>query len=101
MNCALITWKTNRIIGRKDPLDYLQERIDLADEGVVRERLASHLIPFELLSEAHYENLVGPDLKAKLSIDFNRFLRSRAELVVKAISYLAEGKNVSLEVIWG
>jgi len=101
LNCALITWKTNRIIGRKDPLDYLQERIDLADEGVVRERLASHLIPFELLSEAHYENLVGPDLKAKLSIDFNRFLRSRAELVVKAISYLAEGKNVSLEVIWG
>ena len=27
LNCALITWKTNRIIGRKDPLEYLKERV--------------------------------------------------------------------------
>jgi hypothetical protein len=26
LNCALVTWKTNRTIGRKDPLDYLQDR---------------------------------------------------------------------------
>jgi len=26
LNCALITWKTNRIIGRKDPLEYIKEQ---------------------------------------------------------------------------
>jgi hypothetical protein len=35
LNCALMTWRTNRIIGRKDPLEYLKklrfhQRIDHA-----------------------------------------------------------------------
>ena len=29
MNCALITWKTNRTLGRQDPLVYIQERIKI------------------------------------------------------------------------
>ena len=51
LNCALISWKTNRMIGRKDPLDYLRDRVQWAEEGVVRERLRSHLISYDLLAK--------------------------------------------------
>ena len=72
LNCALITWKTNRMIGRKDPLEYLEERVQKADEKEVRERLKSHLISFDLLAKAHYANCQGVALKQKLSSDFAR-----------------------------
>ncbi len=100
LNCALITWKTNRIIGRKDPLEYLQERVQWADESSIRERLMSHLISYELLSKAHYAGMAGEELKQKLSSDFNEFLRDRAELVVAAMTYLAEGNEPSLHALW-
>lgn len=96
LNCALITWKTNRIIGRKDPLEYLQERIDRADEREVGVRLISHLIPFVLLSKAHYAGLAGDTLRAKLEADFSEFLSARADLVVAALGYLANGYRPSL-----
>lgn len=100
LNCALITWKTNRMIGRKDPLEYLQERVELADEGVVRERLKSHLISFDLLSKAHYAKLNGASLKQKLTEDFNGFLRDRAKLVVAAMASLTEGNSPTLDGLW-
>jgi hypothetical protein len=100
LNCALITWKTNRTIGRKDPLEYLKERVQWADETVVRERLKSHLIPFDQLASAHYAGLEGEALKAKLGEDFDRFLRARATLVVAAMKQLAEGQTPSLEALW-
>jgi hypothetical protein len=100
LNCALITWKTNRMIGRKDPLEYLQERVQWADKDVVRERLKSHLIPFDLLATAHYAGLQGEPLKNKLVKDFDRFLRARATLVAAAMKQLAEGKTPSLDALW-
>jgi len=100
LNCALITWKTNRMIGRKDPLDYLQERVQWANESVVRERLKSHLISFELLSTAHYEDLEGADFKEKLAADFNKFLRDRANLVAAAMNVLCEGNSPTLDWLW-
>ncbi|MBK7416849.1 MAG: DUF262 domain-containing protein [Dechloromonas sp.] len=99
-NCALITWKTNRMIGRKDPLEYLQERIELADEGVVRERVKSHLISFDLLSKAHYASLGGASLKQRLADDFSEFLRDRAKLVVAAMDSLTAGNSPSLDALW-
>ncbi len=41
LNCALVTWVTNRKISAKPPLTYLQERIDKSSLGeeVVRHRL--------------------------------------------------------------
>lgn len=100
LNCALITWKTNRMIGRKDPLDYLQERVQWADEGAVRERLQSHLISFDLLSKAHYADLDGAVFKEKLAEDFNGFLRDRAKLVVAAMTVLTEGNSPSVNTLW-
>jgi hypothetical protein len=100
LNCALITWKTNRIIGRKDPLEYLNDRVELADEVTVRDRLKTHLISFDALSKAHYENLNGEELEKRLNIDFIHFLRERAELVVAAMTLLADGNSPSLESLW-
>jgi hypothetical protein len=100
LNCALITWKTNRMIGRKDPLAYLQERVQWADEKTVTERLKSHLISFSLLSKAHYDGLEGAMLKQRLTDDFNGFLRHRARLVAAAMAELVEGNSPTLEVLW-
>lgn len=100
MNCALITWRTNRMIGRKDPLEYLQERVQWADADVVQERLKSHLISFDLLSRAHYVGMEGVAFKQKLTADFNEFLRDRANLVVAAMTSLTEGNSPALETLW-
>lgn len=100
LNCALITWKTNRAIGRKDPLAYLQERVHWADSGAVGERLKSHLISFDLLSKAHYEHLAGPELKEKLAKDFFEFLHDRAKLVATAIELLASGASPTIDAVW-
>ena len=100
LNCALITWKTNRIIGRKDPLDYLKERVHWADELAVSNRLKTHLVSFDLLSKAHYQRLDGEALKTKLEADFRQFMRYRAQLVHKAVVRLATGEQPSLDSIW-
>lgn len=99
LNCALITWKTNRMIGRKDPLEYLQERVDKADVNEVKGRLNSHLIPFDHLAKAHYNGLTGPALKDRLESDFNDFLAERARQVAIAIARLAQGGRPRLDEI--
>jgi hypothetical protein len=96
LNCAFITWKTNRIIGRKDPLEYLQDRVEWAGEESVRERMKSHLIDFDLLAKASYKGLAGEELAAKLKPDFEAFLRARAKLVHTAVTALAQGKTITV-----
>jgi hypothetical protein len=96
LNCALITWKTNRVIGRKDPLEYLQDRVEWAGEESVRERMKSHLIDFDLLKKASYRGLEGEQLAAKLKPDFEAFLCARARLVHAAVTALAQGKPISV-----
>lgn len=88
LNCALITWKTNRTIGRLDPIKYLEARVKAAPEPTeVKDRLESHLVPYELLAAAGpYGDLVGEELRALVKPQFDDFLRKRAELV----SWLAE-----------
>lgn len=100
LNCALITWKTNRIIGRKDPLEYLRERVQWSDETTVSNRLKTHLVSYELLKKAHYQELEGDALKSKLAEDFGAFMRDRAILVAEAIGGLARGEQPSLELVW-
>jgi hypothetical protein len=88
LNCALITWKTNRTIGRLDPIQYLEARVKAAPEPTeVKDRLESHLVPYEVLAAAGpYGDLVGEELRALVKPQFDDFLRERAELV----SWLAE-----------
>jgi hypothetical protein len=67
MNCALVTWQTNRNISDKEPERYLAERLEGTPLGEpeVRQRLLSHLIP--------YDEMVAGDYKA--------FLEQRAALM--------------------
>lgn len=101
LNCALVTWRTNRHIGRKDPLKYLQDRVEwVDDEHVVRQRLQTHLLDFDALRQATYEAdgkpIEGALLETKLRADFSSFLERRARLVELAAGVLADGKQIAL-----
>lgn len=100
LNCALITWKTNRDIGRKDPLDYLKERVEWANKAEVSDRLKTHLVSFDDLSRAQYQGLEGENLKIRLDNDFDEFMDNRARLVHEAVKDLATGSRPSLDSIW-
>lgn len=101
LNCAMVTWKTNRSIGRKDPLAYLRDRVEWSDEATVRQRLRTHLLDFDALSKATYEvngqALEGEALTARLQTDFDAFLEQRASLVAFAARHLADGNLLTLE----
>lgn len=99
LNCALITGKTNRNIGRKDPLVYLKERYKWADEEIVHSRLNSHLIPIKELSNGGYEGLEKDKRINKIQKDFDDFLKTRADYILKAIDLLTEGKQITVESI--
>lgn len=98
LNCALITWNTNRNIGAKDPLTYLKERTarsgldeQLADE-VIRTRLATHLVPYEALAVGGYaETQDGDARRSRLQTDYRRFLEARAALLLPPIKELCSG----------
>ena len=97
LNCALITWKTNRNIGRKDPLEYLKDRVEWTDEADVSQRLETHLLDYARLAAAHYvddqnQPLSGQALLDKLKPDFDRFLEWRARRVAVAAAKLAQGE---------
>lgn len=68
LNCALVTWRTNRNIADKGPEKYLAERLDGTgvDAIEIRERLKSHLIPFDEMAAG----------------DYPAFLNRRAEMIV-------------------
>lgn len=74
LNCAVVTWRTNRNISDKEPERYLAERRDGHElgEAEIKARLASHLIP--------YDELVAGDYEA--------FLEARAKLVFDAMKQL-------------
>ncbi|MDD4149246.1 MAG: DUF262 domain-containing protein [Bacteroidales bacterium] len=100
LNCALITNTTNRTIGRKDPLTYLEERYNWTSKDVVNHRLKSHVIPIDELANGGYEALTEEEKNAKIKIDFEKFIDKRASLVHKAIIILCEGKQLELNHIY-
>lgn len=78
LNCALITWRTNRHISAKTPRDYLEQRTAAAHlgENEVRGRLQSHLIPYDSL----------------MADDYDSFLSARADLILPVMQKLADGE---------
>lgn len=99
LNCVLITMSTNRNISAKEPLKYLSERIDRADlgEGVVRDRLQSHLVPFDELLVGGYQRVDASERGEVVRGDYDKFLRKRAELVLDALRQLTNGRNWPVE----
>lgn len=77
LNCALISWKTNRKIAAKTPKQYVEERAAdaQATEAQVRDRLESHLVPYDTLMDG----------------DFRSFLGARARLIHESMHKLCEG----------
>lgn len=61
LNCALITWTTNRKVGAQTPSGYVRKRAEAASlgESVVRQRLESHLIPYDALVADDYESFLA------------------------------------------
>ncbi|MEE9923684.1 MAG: DUF262 domain-containing protein [Brucella anthropi] len=77
LNCALITWMTNRKVGAQTPSGYIKRRTEAASLGeeAVRQRLESHLIPYDDLIADNYE----------------AFLNARAERIHADMTKLCEG----------
>lgn len=79
LNCALISWRTNRKIAAKTPAEYIKMRADASSVGEkeVRARLRSHLIPYNRLTAG----------------DYDKFLSSRAKKIAKHMKQLCDGVN--------
>lgn len=60
LNCALVTWKTNRTISAKAPERYLAERREGTSLGEeeVRRRLESHVVSYDEMVSSNYENFL-------------------------------------------
>ncbi len=80
LNCALVTWKTNRNISAKTPEKYLAERREGTSlgEDEVRRRLESHLVPYDKM----------------VSFGYKEFLSSRAALMQSMMVKLCSGELV-------
>lgn len=99
LNCALITWKTNRTIGRLDPIQYLEDRAQYAPNSQdIKDRLDTHLVPYDQLAAAgpYRSDLIGDDLAAVVRPDFDAFLNSRAKLIAAVAEHLTEGRQPKL-----
>lgn len=93
LNCVLITWKTNRTIGRLDPLTYLEKRAAFApDPRDIEDRLESHLVPYEVIRAAGpYGQPAGDELRVAVRPDFDAFLEQRAQFVQRFMEAVCLG----------
>lgn len=103
LNCVLITWKTNRTIGRLDPITYLENRADAApDPRDIRDRLDSHLVPYTLVIEAGpYGQLAANELLEAVKPDFDKFLEARAEVIRRFMVEVCAGAQPQLRDLVG
>ena len=97
LNCALVTWNTNRNISAKEPLAYLRERVERAPLGEeqIRSRLDSHIIPFERLNVGGYANIAEESRAERIKSDYECFIRARAEAIHKVVKKLCSGEEWS------
>jgi hypothetical protein len=88
---------TNRTVSNKDPITYLKDRVNLAAMGEeeVKERLESHLVPWEVIKRAGpYRDVNGvlPGANEKVVADYEAFLEARGTLVAaKAATRAGKG----------
>ncbi len=102
LNCALVTWNTNRTISAKEPMKYLRERVERATPGEghsiwaeeqVKSRIASHAIPYDALNVGGYAEIACEDARSqRIRQDYQTFLEARAEMIHKKIVRLCSGE---------
>ena len=98
LNCALVTWNTNRIISAKEPVAYLRERVKRAPlgENQIRSRLSSHIIPFERLNVGGYSGITDEEARsARIKSDYECFIHVRAEAIHRVVKKLCSGEEWS------
>ncbi len=97
LNCALVTWRTNRTISNKDPIAYLKERSDNSalGEKELRRRLKTHLIPYSKLAVG-YDGLEDQERRTRVKTDYDAFLSARATILADAAQQACEGKTLEL-----
>lgn len=97
LNCALVTWRTNRTISDKDPITYLKERADncALGEAEMKRRLKTHLIPYSRLAVG-YDGMSDDERRGQVKNDYDTFLSARAEILAKAAHRVCEGKALEL-----
>jgi hypothetical protein len=95
LNCALVTWKTNRHISAKEPMRYLRERTEQSTlgEDEVKRRLDTHLVPYEALAVGGYDLIGDPEeRRASILRDFQIFLSKRTDALMQPIRALCDGQ---------
>lgn len=102
LNCALITWKTNRTISNKDPIAYLKERADNSDLGEkeLYRRLQTHLIPYAELSVG-YQGLSDDERRLRVKKDYGSFLNARASILATVAENICNGDRIDLYDLFG
>ena len=96
LNCALVTWNTNRNISAKEPVAYLRERVEQAPLGKdqIRSRLNSHVIPLEQLNVGGYSGIVGEaERSRRIRSDYEGFIHARAEAIHRVVERLCRGEE--------
>ena len=96
LNCALVTWNTNRNISAKEPVAYLRERVERAPlgEDQIRSRLSSHIIPFEGLNVGGYSGIADEKERyARIRSDYECFIHARAEAIHRVVKKLCSGEE--------
>ena len=97
LNCALVTWRTNRTISDKDPITYLKERANnctLGEEELKR-RLRTHLIPYAPLVVG-YNGMSDDERRNRVKNDYEAFQSARAKVLAKAARCACEGTALEL-----
>ena len=97
LNCALVTWRTNRAISNKDPIAYLKERANNSTlgEDELKRRLRTHLIPYTPLAVG-YTRTSDDERRGRVKTDYDSFLRARAEVMTKVAHQACEGLALEL-----
>ena len=84
------------MIAAKEPLSYLNERIVGAGglgEQIIRDRLRTHLVPYNELAVGWGDALDGEGRGATIRADYERFLEARAHLMMGPVVDLCSGRT--------
>jgi hypothetical protein len=86
-------------ISAKEPLQYLRERVERAaghlGEQAIRERLDTHVVPYDALAVGGYDQITDPDQRAaRIRAGYANFLQSRAKALLDPIGALCNGLDL-------
>ncbi len=96
LNCVLMTWDLQRFLSAQKPKSLFKKRdktTDLSRE-VIMDRLGTHAVPVDHLPQENYGKIGDPDDRAeKIRVDYQAFLKARAEQLREALEVLCDGRD--------